>query len=418
MFTVRGRRWLAVVLCASGVLLARSEAAGFWLPPIEGELAGEFAAVKLAGAPTLQWRVKVEGAEEGRRRALVAIDGAGTKLRIEAVADAKGDGNWWIREGELELEKWFPVAVPEIGEAAEGVAVNGVAKLSGGGELFRGQPGGVVNVSLTEATVRNEADGWMLEGVRFSGEFRISAGDAAGVAGAFEAGIRTITTSRFGARSFSARGRLNENGTVTLAEARVEIAGGEVVVDPATVPLSPLALDINMRVINVGLQDVAALVPASLSDARGRIDGAVRIEWSEAEGFQLGVGELRLGEHEPAAVRLAATPGFLTDRVPRYFELIPPWAGPVARWVRPKNPAYDDMEAIELGRTELRVESLRVRLTPDGDERGRTASVSLTAHPMQASSVVEKVTFEINVSGPLRHVLKLGMEQPFSLEVR
>jgi len=405
--------------CAGCALLVpRGDAAGFVLPPIHGELEGEFSALKFPGAPKLRWRATIERDEGGRRRAWVTIDGAGTMLRVEARADARGDGEWTIVEGEVDLEKWFPVAASEIGEMAEGVTAVGVVKLGGGGQLFAGQPGGMVNVSLTDATVRHEVDGWTLEGLGLGGEFRLSAGEAAAVAGPFEASIRTITTPRFGARSFSARGRLNESGAVTLSEARVEIAGGEVVLDPATIPLSPLALDINLRVINVGLQDVAALVPASLADARGRIDGALRVSWSEAGGLQLGVGELKLGEHEPATVRLAATPGFLTDRVPRYFELIPPWAGPLSKWLRPKNPAYDDMEAIELGRTELRVESLRVRVTPEGDERGRTASVSLTAHPMQASSVVEKVTFEINVSGPLRHVLKLGLEQPFSLNVR
>ena len=408
-----------MVLCVVCALLpSRGDAAGFVLPPIQGELEGEFAALKFPGAPSLRWKATIERDDAWRRRALVTIDGAGTKLRIEARADVRGDGEWTIVEGVLDLEKWFPVAVPEIGEVAEGVTAVGVVRLSGGGELFGGQPSGVVKVSLADAVVRHEADGWTLEGVGLGGEFRISAGDAAAVAGPFEASIRTIMTTRFGARSFSARGRLNENGTVTLSEARVEIAGGEVVVDPATIPLSPLAVDINLRVINVGLQDVAALVPASLAEARGRIDGAVRMGWNERDGFQLGVGQLRLGEHEPASVRLAATPGFLTDRVPRYFELIPPWAGPLAKWLRPENPAYDDMAAIEMGRTELRVESLRVSLTPDGDERGRTASVTLTAQPMQASSVVEKVTFEINVAGPLRHVLKLGLEQPFSLDVR
>ncbi len=405
-------------LCAGCALLPQRGGAVFALPPIEGELAGEFTALKLPGAPKLQWRVTVERDEEGRQRGLVEIDGAGTKVRIEARADGNGDGTWSIVEGALDLAKWFPVAAPEIGAAAEGVTAKGEVELSGGGELHAGEPSGALKLSLADATVRHEADGWTLEGVGLSGEFRISAGDAAAVAGPFEASIRTIVTPRFGARSFLARGRLNAEQTITLAEARVEIAGGEVMIDPATIPLSPPALDLNLRVQNVGLQDIAALVPASLAEARGRIDGAVRIAWSEAGGFQLGVGELRLGEHEPAAVRLAATPGFLTDRVPQFFEIIPPWAGPLAKWVRPKNPAYADMEEIEMGRTELRVESLRVSLTPEGDDRGRTASVSLTAYPMQASSVVEKVTFEINVSGPLRHVLKLGMEQPFSLEVR
>lgn len=409
------RTFVAFSFC--GALVLSAGAGELKLPPIAGEISGAFTALAFPGAPKLQWSVKAERVPEGGRKAVLTIEGPGTRLRVNATADEAGNGRWSVAAGELDLAQWYPVAAPEIGEAAVAIVAQGEAQLSGGGELHDGQPSGALRMAIENGGLRDAAGAWSVEGLSGRAEFRISAGDAPGIAGPFEVGIRTITSTRFGARNFFARGRVNNNLTVTLSEARIEVAGGEVVVDAATIPLSPPSIDLNLRINNVGLQDIAALVPSGFSDARGRIDGAVRVSWDEGRGFAVGVGELKLGAHEPAVIRLASSPGFLTDHVPKHFSLLPAWAGPLGKWFRPENPAYRDVEGIELGQTELRVHSLSVRLTPEGDDRGRSASIEITAQPMQASSVVEKVTFQINVAGPLMHVVKLGLEQSFSVEV-
>jgi len=107
----------------------------------------------------------------------------------------------------------------------------------------------------------------------------------------------------------------------------------------------------------------------------------------------------------------------LTARVPQYFDLLPAWLGPLARWARPVNPAYAAMKSIELGQAELRVKTLDVLLTPDGDERGRSATVRLVAQPEQPGSAVKEVSFDVNVAGPLNEVLKLGIDRGFSVGV-
>jgi hypothetical protein len=174
-------------------------------------------------------------------------------------------------------------------------------------------------------------------------------------------------------------------------------------------------VSVNVHFNRIGLQDVAALVPTGFAEARGRIDGAVRIDWSKAAGVQLGAGYLKLRDDEPTVVRLAPSPGLLPEHMPERFGLLPTWLGPPARWLAPVNPAYAELKGIELGQTELRAESLAVRLTPEGDNRGRSARVEMVARPAQPGTAVGKVTFEADVSGPLSALFQLSMDDRTNL---
>ncbi len=413
------RRWFIASALSCALLVASVAAAGFTLPPFAGEFSGEFAALKLVGAPALRWTLAARPNEAGGRNLVLTIEGTGTRLVMRGAVDDAGDGTWTIEEGALDAAQWFPPAANEFGELVNGVAVTGTLTLRGGGTIEGGEPRGIIGVEWRDGVVRQDADGWTLEGVSFEGEFSIADGGATlASTRPFELSVRTISSARFGARNFLAKGTLKEGGVVALSEARIEVAGGEVTVDPAEITLEPLAGEVNVRITNVGLQDVAALVPAGLSETRGRINGAVRVGWRDGEGFKLGEGNLVLGETESAMLRLAPTPGFLTDRVPQRFDLLPAWLGPIAKWFRPENPAYVDMRDIELGLTELRIDGLSVQLTPAGDGEGRTARVRVRARPVKAGGVVEQVTFEVNVSGPLSEVVRLGLNQSFSVETR
>jgi hypothetical protein len=104
--------------------------------------------------------------------------------------------------------------------------------------------------------------------------------------------------------------------------------------------------------------------------------------------------------------------------MPERFALLPAWFGPFSRWFSPVNPGFADLVAIELGRTALQVESLDVRLTPEGDDRGRSARVLVKARPEVAGTSVGSVSFEIDVNGPLAYVLRLGAENGATLNVR
>lgn len=413
-------RRVALALLLVSATAAGAKAMDGPLPAVDGELAGNLFAKVLPGAPALRWTIAVRAEASGKRALVATAEGPGSRLRLRAeLGDVTGGGTWTIEEGAIDVAPWWPALAPMLGDAAKDAVATGAIELGGGGELRRGVPAGVVTFALRDGRLHHPEKGWTLEGIALQGRFLVEVEHGTVRSdGPFELTLKTITTTQFGARNLLVRALLEDLNSLTVREARIEIAGGDVTVDPCTVPLAPLALDLTLRMTNVGLQDVAALVPASLTESRGRINGTVRVKWSEAAGVQIGDGLLELGTTEPAMMRLAPTPGFLTDRVPQRFELLPAWLGPVARWFRPENPAYADMRDIELGRMELRVESLSIHLTPEGDAEGRTARVRLKARPARPNGSVDEVSFEVNVAGPLAQVLRMGINRSFSVGVR
>jgi hypothetical protein len=170
------------------------------------------------------------------------------------------------------------------------------------------------------------------------------------------------------------------------------------------------ALNVDAVMKRVGLQDLVVFVPTALSEARGRVNGTLHLDWNPAEGVQVGTGAISLEKSEPTTLRLVSAPGFLTGQMPARFTLLPAWLGPLARWFAPANPGYKTLSEIERGKVRLRVDSLEVRLTPEGDERGRSASAVIRGRPEQDDTAVGQVTLEINVAGPLASVLELGMK--------
>lgn len=403
------------VIFACGLAIASAPARADWpaLPPLTGEFAGRVKATALPGSPEWTWKLGVSATEGGRRRADIAADAAGAKVRATAEVDPKtGAGTWSLEEAVFNAAVW--VAAQPV-KGLDGVTATGTIRVTGGGTLRAGRPVGTIRVEWPDGSVRNEAAGWALEGVTLAGEFAVdaAAGRVASVA-PLAAGVRTIVTRRFGARNFTLSGTLRDDRTLAVESARIEIAGGEASLVPCVVPLAPPVLKVRVRIDNVGLQDLVALVPAGLAEARGRIGGELGLSWSEAEGFQIGIGRLELARTEPTVVRLAPSVGMITSHLPRSFVLVPAWLGPISRWLTAENPSYGEMQQIELGQAELRVESLEVQVSPEGDERGRSASVRLRARPERADSAVKELTFDVNVLGPLNAVLKLGMDDKTS----
>jgi hypothetical protein len=179
------------------------------------------------------------------------------------------------------------------------------------------------------------------------------------------------------------------------------------------VPLSPLSIQTRVQIKRIGLQDFAQLFPSGLAEARGRLDGELSLGWSPADRFKIGIGRITLDEFEPTVIRLAASPGFLTSRIPARFEFLP---GRLGRWLSIRNEVYDDLRNIELGHTDLLIKSLHLALTPDGDAEGRSAQVVLDAGPSDQKGAVKQVIFTINVSGALSQLLNIGMTDNLSFE--
>jgi len=416
------RRLLRLAVALAGLGATSFAATVPALPPLSGELTGKVSLLSFPAIPKLDWKIALIPAAAGPLAVEATATATGLSLVLRAeFTSPDGDGSWRIMSGEFEAAALLAAFAPQFGAALAGASAEGRVVLSGEGTLRAGKPAGRVKLEWRDGVVRHSGQGWALEGVAFGGEFSI---DATGTeprvtsAGPFTLTVRTIGTARFGARNLNIAATLDAGLVLAVAAMNVEVAGGEVMAEPFLLPLNPPVIGVDVRINRIGLQDIAALVPAGLSDARGRVGGAVRLEWSEAAGFKLGAGRLTLGTEEPATARLTASPGMLSGNMPERFGFLPDSAGALARWLSLRNPAFYELREIELGRTDLRVESLTVNLTPEGDGRGRTASVEITARSAKPGGSVDRISFQINIAGPLTALLKIGMDDRASMKLK
>ncbi len=378
-----------------------------------GTLQGEITVPTL---PALKWQLAATQPANARQSATFTLTGNGLTLRAVVDADeTTGVVSWHIAEGNLELGTWLSAAVARYAPSLGTMSATGHLTLTGSGTLDGLKPSGRITLTCTDATVHNETGGWKLEGIQLAGDYALTPDGALESAHPFELRVQTITTSRLGARAFLMRGRLTEKTKIAVETAEVEIAGGKIdAAAPFTASLTPFEIFARVRVARIGLQDFAQLIPSGLADARGRLDGELRVGWKESTGLQLGIGHLSLDEMEPTILRLAPSPGLLTSSIPARFTFLP---GKLGEWLSLRNDGYYDLREIELGNTQLRVDTLRMSITPDGDGQGRSAHVEIEATPLPPDGAVPKVNFTVNVAGPLAALLQLGMTQEFSTEL-
>ena len=219
------------------------------------------------------------------------------------------------------------------------------------------------------------------------------------------------------AENVAIRFRVRGPRTVDIEGAELSLLGGRVRVNPFTVKidssgLAPVAATVTLE--DLALAEVIKLLPQAVTTATGTIAGSVDVAWSREQSLTIGRGTLQLQPGQSAEMRLAPQPGFLTSQLPRRLALLPPSFGPMTRWFSPLNPAYDAVEAIELGRESLIIETLQVFTHPEADSAGRTARLQVRARPVIPGPVGE-VSFEVNLCGPLNQVLKLGLDERVQL---
>lgn len=384
--------WVRVMaVCALGCIDARA-AAPWSLPRIDGRFSGASRLLALPDAPTLRWTITLSSPDPEKRTAALEVTGQGVRLTAELeINAATGNGRWRIVDGQLDAATALAAALPLLGEIGKGLAATGMIELSGDGEWPTGHPRGVVKMTWRDGRLANVTEGWSLDAIGFAGDFFFdSATTLVRSESPAELTIGTITTSRFGARNLLVRALLAEDTSLTVREARVEIAGGDVAIDPCVIPLAPLSIAVKARLTRVGLQDVAALVPEALAEARGRVDGEISLRWSEASGLQLGAGHLAVRKDEPAEVRLVRTPGLISASLsPEILK------------------HYPGLGQIETGEIPLRAEVFEVTFTPEGDSEGRTAYVRLAGGPVDPR-LRAPIDLTVNVRGPLESLIKLG----------
>lgn len=404
----RMRRHFCLLLTLLGVAWSGVTSRATTLPPVAGELAGEIKLRALAGAPPLAWRVEIQPVAEGRLHAVVTGTAPGLSLRAEATQPVDGSaGEWRIIDATVDLALWqkSAAAAAEVTLPAD-LSVVGLVRLSGSGSLENLTPAGLITAELSGGRAGSATQGWEVAEVDLNGTLALRDREVALQTARLRIAVATV--SGVVARNLAGEAAGLPDGSVELRSVSAEVFGGRVALAPFHIDLRAPSVHTAAELTSVAMSEIAALVPEALAEARGRLSGRLELNWSVAKGFEPGRGQLNILPDEPAALRLAATPGFLTQHLPERFQWLPDMFGRMAQWLAPKNPAYDDLRHIELGEQSLVVEQLRVELYPDGVTGPRSALVEVAARP-PAGSAVENLRFTVNVAGPLQQVLALGL---------
>ncbi len=376
--------WLRI-LCVGLAAVASLKAADWWRLPFAGTVSGELVLLGEDG-PRLRWQLTGLSPGESNREVTFAVEGGDARVEGRAAINADtGEGTWRIEKGDFGLATWFAALAPRFGEALAGVTADGRLTLSGEGTLVSGKPIGRLQVSIADAILRKAAADWELAGITLEGDFDLEG------QGELTSSITTLRQGAWMLHDGRVGLALGSGKLATVTGLQVSGLGGKLDLDPFSFTWDLPEVDLTLRLTGLSLGELLTYLPEALSEAVGRVDGRVDVRWSQAEGLRMGAGWLGLTGESEASVRLTPFPGLITSQLD---------AG---------NPGFMPLQRIELGQTALNVTLLRAVFSPEGDERGRTASVRLQAEPLDPM-LKAPIIIDLNVAGPLDQLIKLGLE--------
>lgn len=401
------------VLAAGGLQAAEAR----W-PAFDGDLSGLLRLDALGDAPPLTWHTHVKPTAGGPPQIDLELSARGLGLHARVtLPPGEAPGTWQIADGTIDLAVWLPIALARAGQAAlpPDLAVTGTLRLAGEGTWRNAEVSGSLTAALDGATAGSAAQNWSASGVALAAVIALTNNLPA--VRSLRLDVDTLQVASLTARRIVAEAAGAAGGRLDLRRAELEMFGGRVALAPFTFDPAMPAVDTTADLTGVALGELAALAPQAVAEAHGQVAGRVAVRWSAQLGTEPGAGALRVSVDTPATVRLAATPGFLTQRVPARLGLIGGSFGPLSRWLSVENPAYDTLRRIELGELPLAVDRLEVKLYPDGPDGAISARVELSGHPAEANSAVGGVSFVVNVAGPLSQVLRVGLKQNASIQI-
>ncbi|MGH7945049.1 MAG: intermembrane phospholipid transport protein YdbH family protein [Opitutaceae bacterium] len=372
--------------CIGLALYSPIGAAEAWkLPPLDGELAGEFSVPLLDPAPRLKWTLTLRTGKPRERTVGFLIEGAGMRVRGEALLDPAGEGTWRIFEAEVDLAEWFRVT-PLFVPGTAGITTGGNLTFTGSGTWRDGAIGGTGTVSLREGRIDDPTHKILLEGISVDVEFA----DIATLRTA-PAQVFTWRSGRYDVVPLGV-GRIEfdmDADEVRVTSSLIDVFGGELQIGSLVMSMQRPEFTVDAKMVGVDVGQVLFLLPPVLTDARGRLDGHVALK-RDASGLQLGAGNLSLRPGETAQLRLAPTPGLLSSSLP-----------PMVLQ------HYPGLKKIEMGEAPLRAEELEVTFTPEGDAEGRTARVHVVGGPVDPN-LRAPINLNVNVRGPLQSLIRFG----------
>lgn len=362
---------------------------GVWeIPPLDGELGGEFFTYQIDGAPPLQWKLKLQTPRPGVRAFDVTFSGPGTELRAEAQIDQQGNGTWRLHEAKIDLAYWAWASLDYIGEEFRGATTSGTVIFSGEGTWRGGVIHGRARVGIREGRLDHPDRKVKIEGIELDLELADiqQRRSMAGQSLRWRGGTFEDIPFGLGHVEFSLKGE-----QVSVEEASVEIFGGELVLAAFGFSTARREMSVIARVVGVQVEQILQFLPKIVASARGRVDGSVAIHRTP-EGIQIGSGNLALRTDEIAELRLSPTPGLISASLP----------SAVLEY-------YPGIGKIETGEVPLRAERLEIAFMPLGDAQGRTAILRLAGGPVDPS-LRAPVDLTINVRGPLDQLIRFGMD--------
>mgnify|MGYP000910914980 CR=1 FL=1 len=392
-----------LILVLSFVSAAHAEESS--LPPIAGGFRGIARALFIPELPDMQWDVTIDGLSREGIRATVTAEAPEMLFRASVLYRINGDVDWELQEGRIGLARWLEIFAerPEL-QAVRQFSITGSVHLAGSGAVREGVLSGEATAELRDGSLSDPVSGLIVKGI--AGFFRLTSldpllGDAPQIFTFSELSVAGLTvTDGF------VRARMSEENIVDVTSVGMQVLGGTISVDPFRFSLLNPEIEAQARFSKMRLADAVPLIPDVLAAAEGQLSGRVVLRWSEKDGPSVGDARLRVERDSPPIIRLAPKSGLLTSALPPRFEVLPRRRfGSLAWFLSLNNPAHRQARDIELGVTRLNVDSLRLRLHPNGDNEGRSLTLTLEAHPSD-QSLVEKVTFQVNVRGPLQMVIQ------------
>lgn len=375
----------ALTLAACVCLAVSSAAAELRWPLFAGQMSGELSPLGENG-PRLGWEIEARVPEAGRRTFSWRVTGDALQARGSVdVNVGTGSVEWEMEEAVVPVSAWMGVAAERFPEAFSGLEAAGLIHLSGEGALVDGRPQGTVRFRWEGGKVLHPVSDWGLDGIVAEGAFDLEGvGDLAVSIESLRYGAVRMQEGRLGVE-------LGAGRVAGITRLHMQGLGGEIMLAPFTVALARPEASVDIRMTDIAIDQLVALLPRSLSDARGRLDGELAASWSAAEGLRIGAGWFGLAEGDTASVRLAPLPGLITGQL------------------ADDSPAFAPLQRVELGDTALNASILRAVFTPAGDVNGRSATVRLQAEP-DDPQLKAPLIIDINVAGPLDQLLKLGMD--------
>jgi hypothetical protein len=176
---------------------------------------------------------------------------------------------------------------------------------------------------------------------------------------------------------------------IAVHRATLRALGGRLSAEPFKFFPRHAELEATLVADGIVVEQVLALAKDVPAKATGLVDGRVPIR-IDASGLRFGSGYLELKRGAYAEIQFNAS-GLLT------------------RGVAPNNPSYATLQQVESGLLRLRLSELRLDLRPADAPPGRSATIRMAGQPVDPT-VNAPVSLNLNVNGPLEHLLNLGLD--------